>query len=288
MFIFQLMGGLGNQMFAYAAAKSLSLKRGIPVKFDFDCPYQHIKYEYALGIFHAKAEFPTRAELKKVKPKRGIERRLYLFLGKNTTPRLVRELQEFTFRDEFYAIPDNSYVTGFWQSEKYFLPIEKEIRKDFQFHFAPDSKNQRHLDNIDRSNSVAIHIRRGDYVNVAKTQAVHGLCSVDYYQQAMAIIEKSVSDPVYFFFSNDIPWVKENIKTSREHHFIDNNTGAASWEDLRLMSRCKHTIIANSSFSWWGGWLNAYQKKIVIAPKQWMSNPTIDTKDLIPVTWMRL
>lgn len=282
------MGGLGNQMFAYAAAKSLSARTGIPIKFDFDCPYQHINYEYALDIFTLEAAFPSTSELRKVKPKRGIERRVYLLLGKNPAARLVKEWEEFTFREEFYSIPDNSYVSGFWQTEKYFLPIEEEIRRNFRFKFPPSSINQLHFNKIASTNSVAVHIRRGDYVNVAKTQAVHGLCSIDYYRNAMAMIEKSIPDPIYFFFSNDMVWVKENLKISKEHFFIDNNTGESSWEDLRLMSHCKHAIIANSSFSWWGAWLNENPTKIIITPHRWMNNPAIQTTDLIPSSWIRL
>lgn len=282
------MGGIGNQMFAYAAAKSLSIRNGIPFKLDFDCPYKYVKYEYALDVFKLQAQFPTRRELRRIKPKKGIERRIYSFLGKNTLMNLIKEEKEFTFSENFYNTPTNSYISGFWQSEKYFLPIADEIRQDFCFKNEPSTENLNSLSKIRSTNSISVHVRRGDYVNFAKTNLLHGTCSIDYYRNAIALIEKTIQNPVYFFFSNDIGWVKKNIPIQGEHYFIENNSGPSSFEDLRLMSNCRHNIIANSSFSWWGAWLNNNDQKIVITPKKWMNNSSIPTPDLIPVSWIRI
>jgi hypothetical protein len=288
MVVFQLMGGLGNQMFAYAAGQAFAERTKLPISFDFDCPYPHVKYEYALDIFNIDRNFASRKDLRLLKPKKGIERRVLKALGRNTKRYLIKEKKEFTFDDSFFSIADNAYVSGFFQSEKYFSTITSTIRSAFSFKAVPDSDNATMLKAISSCNAVSIHVRRGDYVNVVKTKNTHGACSLEYYQQAIDYIASKVTDPVFFFFSNDIPWVKENIQTKHPHQFVDFNSGSKSYEDMRLMSHCKHHIIANSSFSWWGAWLNENPNKFVIAPKQWMNDPAIQTPDLLPASWIKM
>ncbi len=141
---------------------------------------------------------------------------------------------------------------------------------------------------IESTNAVSLHIRRGDYVKVKETNDFHGVCSIAYYETAIELITNKINDPVFYIFSDDMDWVKKNFNIRQNHVFVDANDAATNYEDMRLMSLCKHNIIANSSFSWWGAWLNPSSSKTVIAPKKWMKDPSIETIDLIPGNWIRL
>ena len=185
-------------------------------------------------------------------------------------------------------MPEGSYVRGFWQSELYFKSIEELIRKDFTFASEPTGSNKELAKAIATQQAVSLHIRRGDYVNIQSTNEYHGTCSIEYYQKAIEYILSNLSDPVFYIFSDDLPWVKANLDVSAPHIFAEGNDATTNFEDLRLMSLCKHHIIANSSFSWWGAWLNPSKTKIVIAPKRWMNDPEFDSKDLIPKNWIRI
>lgn len=288
MYIFQLMGGLGNQMFQYAAAKALANATGKQFKLDFDCPYQHVKYQYNLDVFTLKGEMATAADLRAAKPKKRWMRRLYMLVGKNPNGRLVQEKKDFQFDQAFFAAPDGSYMRGFWQTELYFKNIEDEIRKDFSFRIRPAGRNIELTDEVLSCTAVSLHIRRGDYVKVAATNHFHGVCSPEYYKAAIEYIEMNVSNPVFFIFSDDMDWVKSNFNIQSKHAYVDCNNAATNYEDLRLMSLCRHHIIANSSFSWWGAWLNPRKDKIVIAPKRWMKDEQFNTHDLIPASWLRM
>ena len=288
MFVFQFMGGLGNQMFQYAAARALSIRRGIPFKIDFDDPYKFVKRELNLAAFNLEVNAVSKRELNKCKPKRRFEKRLWMLLGKNPSNRLYREKTDYTYDPDFFSCPDGAYISGFWQTEKYFLSIEEIIRSDFKFKIPPSGKNEEWLKMICSCTAVSIHVRRGDVIAVAKTNKLYGTITMDYYQNAINSMVESFNDSIFFFFSDDIDWVKENIKTTFPSHYIDANDDAHNYEDLRLMSSCKHHIIANSSFSWWGAWLNPDQQKKIIGPARWMSSMDIADTDHIPASWILL
>jgi hypothetical protein len=176
---------------------------------------------------------------------------------------------------------------GYWQSEKYFSEFSQQIRRDFSFCKPLSSDNEEFANEINHINAVSLHVRRGDFVNNPTTLATHGLCSLDYYRAAVQYISYRVNQPHFFIFSDDIAWTKENLEIVFPCHYVDHNQGAESHNDMRLMSLCQHHIIANSSFSWWGAWLNPSKEKIVIAPKRWFAKQ-IDTRDLLPPSWVVL
>jgi hypothetical protein len=184
-------------------------------------------------------------------------------------------------------LPDNSYLSGLWQTEKYFKDCEEIIRTEFTFKQPLNKKNSELSETIRRKNSVSIHIRRGDYIYNSEEYKIHGLCSIDYYKKAVECIANKAGELTLFIFSDDIEWVKNNLKFDFPIIFVDNNVDDIH-EDLRLMSLCKHNIIANSTFSWWGAWLNNNKEKIVIAPKKWFNEFEADTKDIYPDSWMRI
>jgi hypothetical protein len=172
---------------------------------------------------------------------------------------------------------------GYWQTERYFCSIRKEILNSFSFeHLTKSHQTLEILYWIEKTNSVSIHIRRGDFL---LHEAILNICTLHFYEKAIAEMEKRVDSPVFFVFSNDMEWVRENMHIPNPY-YIDWNQGKNSWQDMFLMSKCKHNIIANSTFSWWGAWLNQSPGKTVIAPSRFFNNS--ETPDLIPDTWIKI
>jgi hypothetical protein len=295
MVIVRLTGGIGNQMFQYAAARRVSYVNNSQLKLDLSWftesgPWTNRKYE--LGVFNIVSKIATHSEVVKLKTRKQnpLTRRLPGFLKKivfHTNQTHIIE-KRFSFDPDILNIKDNVYLDGFWQSEKYFIDIEQIIRKEFTCKADTTEKNYQLSNIIASTESVSVHIRRGDYVTLKQANEFHGLCKPDYYSRAVDIIAKQVDKPVFFVFSDDIAWAKCNLDIGYETVFIDNNDPDKGYEDLRLMSLCKHHIIANSSFSWWGTWLNPSPHKIVISPLAWFKESSQCTSDLIPSTWIRL
>lgn len=279
-------GGLGNQMFQWALARAIETKTGIPTYMDmtyFGRGYSRI---YELDVFNM--------EVKKIE---GFFANLKLdwmwrlrrkLKGKKFLGTLVYEEAHFEFDPDVLNVSSNTYVHGFYQCEKYFKDCEEQIRKDFGFKVEPDEINKATIEKIQSTDSISLHIRRGDYVQKKRFQQKYSTCSLDYYKRGVEYITKTVENPTLFIFSDDKEWVKENLKLPYETIFVDNNSGAKSYEDLRLMSLCKHNIMANSSFSWWGAWLNKNPQKVVIAPQKWFNDENVVQTDVIPQTWIRL
>jgi len=293
MIISHIIGGLGNQMFQYAAGRALSLERGVSLCLDtqdFAGYYLHNGYELD-RVFNIKARLATDRDIKNVLGWRAypLIRRQLLFkrqLAKFRGARIFIDTQ-FNSWEEISDAPDTSYLKGYWQTEKYFDKIQDVIRDDFSFKQSAVGRNAEFSKLISGSVAVSLHVRRGDIATNATSLAFHGLCSLGYYKRAIAYVTAQVANPIFYIFSDDIPWVRENLKLEHQHHYINHNKNNDSYNDLRLMSLCKHHIIANSSFSWWGAWLNSRPEKIVVAPKLWILGD-FDTSDLIPPTWIKL
>jgi hypothetical protein len=186
-------------------------------------------------------------------------------------------------------IPDGVFLSGYWQSEKYFSDAIGVIRDTFAFRRPPSGLNNSLATQIAAQNATAIslHVRRGDYVHKAAVSQTHGSCSLSYYDAAVRHMASHVKTPHFYVFSDDTDWVRANLNMPFPHVFVEHNRGSASYEDMRLMSLCRHHIIANSSFSWWGAWLNADPEKIVVAPDKWFNNENV-VEDLFLSDWVRL
>jgi hypothetical protein len=292
MIITQIIGGLGNQMFQYATGRAVALKYATSFRLDisgFEKYKLHQRAEFK-RIFNCTEEIAQEEDMRSV-------------LGWQCSPRIRQFLlrpsmaafrrREFVVEPSFqhwlgikYILSD-SYLSGYWQSEKYFLEVAAQIREDFTFKLPLSSLNAELAEKIQQVNAVSLHVRRGDYVNNPLTTATHGLCSLEYYRTAIKYISEKTQQPHFIVFSDDIEWVKNNLQIDFPLQYVDHNHGAESYNDMRLMSLCKHHIIANSSFSWWGAWLNPSADKIVVAPARWFANET-NTQDLIPQNWVRL
>lgn len=291
MVIVTLKGGLGNQMFQYAAGLRLAKRHGTKLKIDMSWYSKHQSpdspalREYELDCFSFKPSFASRADLARIDtPPHSLKRRAY---RKVAGPiKLFREAETADFFPEVLRAPNNSCLEGFWQSEEYFKDIEKFVRKDFTFSSPLNGKNRAIAEEIKKAMSVSLHVRRGDYVSHPDLAAMHGMANLDYYKAAIKRLAAKIPDPHFFIISDDPEWCKKNIKLDFQTTYIDHNT--RGFEDMRLMSLCKHHIIANSSFSWWGAWLDSKPDALVYAPKKWFNDPKMSTEKRFPKSWITL
>lgn len=292
MIISNVIGGLGNQMFQYAFGRARSLELGVSLKLDladFSDYRLHQGFELA-RVFSGEFVEASEEEVKSILGWRrfAISRRV---LAKQVSSKFRGKkliVEPFSgYWPGSSQISDDSYLQGYWQSDRYFSRHAEIIRRDFAFAAPLEGENLDNAEQIKKFNSVSVHIRRGDYVTNPKTRAVLQSCQLDYYLAAVDWIRKRVSEPHFFVFSDDIGWADVNLNLQGNIYFIDNNVGGNSYFDMQLMSLCSHHIIANSSFSWWGAWLNPSHKKIVIAPRRWFVDDR-DTSSLCPDEWVRL
>lgn len=290
----KLKGGLGNQMFQYAAARRLALRHGTELKLDLswlsNSPADATPRWYELDHFSiaAKIASPLDVSGRSELVRKSWLMRLFVKSALAESSYGVIQEPHFQFDPSVLDAPDNVYLDGYWQSEKYFLDVADTIRQDYVFKRKLDEQNVLLAESIGKVQAVSVHVRRGDYANNPSVSALHGTCSSAYFKAAMEIVVQQTRDPHFFIFSDDIKWCRENINSSYPMTFADSNGPGDAHKDLRLMSLCRHHIIANSSFSWWGAWLNPRPDKIVIAPLRWFNDPNIDTSDLLPESWLRI
>lgn len=276
--LIKVTGGLGNQMFIYAFY--LRMKKRFPkVRIDLsDIVHYKVHYGYEMNrVFNLPhTEFCINQPLKKV-----IE---FLFFKKvyerKQDPNSLRAFEKK------YLWP-LLYFKGFYQSERFFADIKDEVREAFTFD--KRNANVQSLQMLDKiasdPNAISLHIRRGDYLLPKHWETTGSVCQLPYYQNAIAEISRRVNQPSYYVFSDDLAWVKENLSLENAV-YIDWNRDADSWQDMMLMSQCHHHIICNSTFSWWGAWLNPREDKIVIAPNRWFQH--CETPAIYPAGWLKV
>jgi len=305
-------GGLGNQMFQYACARRLAHRVGTELGLDTTSFRTEWLHSYALDRFKI-AGAPLR---------RSAVREILAPVVERPRLRVVNESYG-PFNDHVLEEGNDVMLIGHWQSEKYFLDIADLIRAEFTVREELTGIDLEVAERIERSNSVCLHVRRGDFVSVAATSAAWGTCGLDYYRRSIDLIATIVADPVFFVFSNDAVWARAHITPPYPTHFVTHNYRRPhsrlesyrpvrmalrvlkrlfvnrSHADMRLMSLCKHFIIANSTYSWWAAWLGRDRSKIVCAPRTWFAGPAARSpedlereariyEDLIPVGWNRM
>lgn len=296
MIITRLVGGLGNQMFQYAVARHLAGKNGSQVKLDISMMGANgganfTARDYELGIFRfpqAIASAREVAELTRVPsaPVRGIGKVTAAMARRRQGPVITE--RSMRFDPAVLRARGNIYLSGYWQSEKYFREIGDTLRSDFVFSAIGEGVIASTREEIlAAENAVAVHVRRGDYAHNAHTRSVHGLLSLDYYERALSRLAVEFDGVKAFVFSDDRDWVRKNLRSSVPITVVD--TGDASARaDFELMTRCRHYVIANSSFSWWAAWLGEKPHSRVIAPSAWFATDSMDGRDVVPERWLRV
>lgn len=282
MIIVRLMGGLGNQMFQYSFGRSLSIKLNVPFKIDLSFLNNKnqgpnfVYRDYDLDVFKIDTDLID-LNTDSIGYFHTINEKNFHFTESN-----ISEIHDFIGRGI------SVLICGYWQSPLYFEGYEDVIRRDFSFFNTIDGLADSHivsmLQKIKNSNSVAVNIRRTDYLNTN----FHGVFGIDYVAEAKKIIENNIKDPHYFIFSDDVEWCRENILTENSTIVDHSYKGEKFSYYLQLLKECSSFIIPNSSFAWWASWLNEESSKIVVCPKKWFSDGNINTSDLIPKGWIRI
>jgi hypothetical protein len=288
MVIVRLTGGLGNQMFQYAAGRALADRLGAELLLDTRA-FEHAlalqtytRRAYALAPFKVRARLVTAADLKdwpvwvveiglRLRFIRSLFRRWHFESGITYDPRML-------------TLHEPVCLVGYWQSERYFIDIADRIRADFTLREPRCDANARLLELAHSAGSVGLHVRRGDFVSLNDAAQVHGLCSVDYYRRAISLVRNRCPGCRFLVFSDDPEWARAALPLDPSAVFVTGNDPSPE-QDLALMSACKHHIIANSSFSWWAGWLGYSPDQIVIAPSPWYASPKLDARDLAVPRW---
>ncbi len=292
----RLSGGMGNQMFQYAHGRALSLKHNVPLKLDVTFLNHRVKMpnflrpnfsfrNFDLDVFNIQAEIAKPCDI-------PFWNRPILFGPiMLIIDAILRKLaflpgweKQYSFNKEALRFGPNTYLEGFWQSEKYFLNIAQTIRQDFTLKEPLSLATQTLFNDIKSTESLCVHLRR-----THGGGKFHGEYNMDYYESGIKYIERKKKIGKIFVFSDDVDWCEKNIKFNYPTVFIRREyAGLKNEGDLFLMSACKYFIVPNSTFSWWGAWLSNNPDKIVVAPKQWFMDPSMDTSDLIPKEWIRI
>lgn len=292
MIIIKLKGGIGNQMFQYAAAFNLAQQHNTTLYLDIfylldksKRRFRHTNRDYALNVFNISAQIATAQQISRFTVPRTGNKYLY-YLRR----RLRRERGVFVEgRDfdvpTFHQVPDNAYLEGSWQHMGYFDSIHNIINSQFRFNGALPDKCLRVREHIRNECSVCIVFRRGDYVG----HPLLDIVSMEFYRRAVAYMNSRLTDPTYFVFSDDISWCKQNFTEPVRKVFVEQDcTGDRGQDYLMLMSCCGHFIMPNSTFPWWAAQMAQNPKKLVIAPKVWFKGQTSDVNNIVPTDWVSL
>ena len=291
MIIIRLKGGMGNQMFQYALGRNLAARLDCPMKLDLSALLDRSKKDfvhrdYDLHIFNTEENFL-------VAP--GLLRSLYKVKSAKVTRWTKKQVigaRKHWIEPHFHVVPEvleqpscDTVYEGWWQSAQYFTGVADQIRQDFTFKKTLLPAAAPILNQIERTNSICLNVRRTDFLKVDTlntTNKAYFLMAVDY-------LAERIENPNFFIFSDDMAWCEQNLQLGHDTVFVPHSLKGEKFGNYhRLMRACKHFIIPNSSFAWWAVWLNEHPDKMVIAPKNWFNDPNIDTSDLVPADWIRL
>jgi hypothetical protein len=286
MVVAKLAGGLGNQLFQYAAGRALSVRLARPLWLEASGYGPLCDRPIEIDRFNIQAKkLPVARPLQEIwtrRPFYSVAKRLDRLQLHLRYRVLVDRSKGFDPR--FLTASGRVYLQGYWQSERYFQPVAQLIRSELTLRDPPEPDNAALLAQIRAVEAVALHVRRGDYLSGTHLVRYFPL-DLDYYRQAIDRLAARLRAPHYFIFSDDPAWTRENIRPAAPVTHVTHNLGLRDFEDLRLMAACRHFIIANSSFSWWGAWLGQDPAKQVIAPGRWAGESPVMTRDRIPADW---
>lgn len=290
MIIVKLSGGLGNQLFQYSIGRHLSILKKTSLKFDISS-FKNADRSFALNNFINNYEIAGKLDLVKIFIRDFRNSYKYINYLSHINESYYKlpfyKEQLLSYDDNFSKCLENVYLMGYWQSEMYFKSIEDIIRKEIVLRPKIDYENEHILRMIEDTNSVCIHIRNGDYFYDSNIRKNIGVCPPDYYYEAINEICNVVKNPYFFVFSDNTGWAKQNVRIENPHVYVTNNLNKSHF-DMYLMSKCKHFITANSSFSWWGAWLSTSKNKIVYSPTPWCKNTVYNPVDILPKEWNRI
>lgn len=288
----RLMGGLGNQMFQYAAARGVAIRNHGSVCLDtslLDTPHSELTARtFGLGAFEVSASIAHKSEVDRFTNRSGA-RGLAVRIADRIRPmhhrRIVYE-HSASFEKRILRARPPVYLSGFWQSEKYFKDVADIIRSDFRLRRPLPPVAAQYMAEIKSGVSVSVHVRRGDYAQ-GKTLAIHGLLPAEYYRDAFTRVSRTGEEATAFVFSDEIHWARKNIELGVETRFVDLQASDSEHAEILLMAECNHHVISNSTFGWWGAWLGEGEGTRIVAPQLWFADPSKEV-DIIPERWIRV
>ena len=280
MIIVKIKGGLGNQLFQYAVGRAVALRHKVPLKLDTTIfETYNLHNGYRLDQFAIQAEIAADNEIINLKGRNNLLFSAFRKAGLAKRKSYVKEKRSSYFDASVFK-NNFVYLDGYWQNELYFSDIRELLLKELSLNSSINDLSCAYLECIKKSNSVSLHVRRGDYLNLKNINVLE----VDYYMKAAEYIRKNVEKPTFYIFSDDLEWCKSTLAFLGDCIYVERTQ--TEIDDLKLMSFCQHNIIANSSFSWWGAWLNQNPNKTVVAPKGWIINDP-DSSNVIPSDWVK-
>ncbi len=277
--ISKLAGGLGNQLFQYTVGRQLSLQKNVALVLDTSFYESQEVRSFKLQHFNIQAE--TTSSLKdshfiKLCTGTNLSSKFYQTTQKFLPKRIrtfYKESKLWGYESTLYKTSPPIYLKGFWQHYKYYEQLHPQIITELTPRENPDEETKAIFNSLSKDEfSVSVHIRRGDYITNPEAKFM-GVLPLDYYLKGIRIIQEKIKDPAFYFFSDDLQWVKDNLKIDARSNYMDIGQGKKDYLELYLMSKCRHNIIANSTFSWWSAFLNQHPNKIVVSPHQWVSDP---------------
>lgn len=288
MIVSRIAGGLGNQMFQYALGRRLAARHNTQLLLDTSLFATYNLHAFGLHHLNIQAQIADNSVRRWFPFRYGGSSwwRRWVRRDRGRPLQLVKERQ-LPFQPAVLDAADHSYIAGYWQCERYFDEIRPQLLQEFAVRSPQAGRDAELAALMQATNSVMLHVRRGDYVSDPAANRRHGTCDLDYYQRAVASLARDVGRLHLFVFSDDPAWCRDNIQLGHETTVVDHNDASRNFEDLRLMSQAKHFVIANSSFSWWGAWLGSFPDKIVCAPQLWFRAPEMDGRDVVPTSWRR-
>lgn len=282
----RLYGGMGNQLFQYAAGRAVAIANQTELLLDTRWFNGKLDRTYMLDHFQHKGIVADESMLPPAKAQGAVQKIVRQY-QKWSGKRLMERANSFDPR--IGQAGKGTYLYGYWQVPNYFVSIADKLRQELTVAAPPSNQNKELLNLIAGTYCVSVHVRRGDYIINPKNSGRFATCTPDYYRRAAQLIcENDAGDPTFLLFSDDPAWVKENIDLQGRVIVVDHNDSRSAHEDLRLMAACRHNIIANSTFSWWGAWLNPNQGKLIVAPKIWYYDPDLSNDFIMPGDWTQI
>lgn len=292
MIITRIRWGLGNQLFQYAAGQAASLRYGCPHYLDLRFYNTDKHRDYGLGKFNISANVAPNDALPPSRETEPLRYAVWKYLG--TNPRYVNDMNfvrglNIVPRFAEHKFAGNAYMTGLWFSEYFFHDFTSEVRKELTLKDELSARGKEVLNQINSRVSVSLHVRRGDFAQNKAVKKRFGVCSVNYYTSAIDCLTSKLREEFCLFvFSDDLRWARENIRFRGEMQFVDAASNRVPHEDLILMAACEHHIISNSTFAWWGAWLGANPKKLVVCPEKWYVARRKRKYRMTPDCWISL
>lgn len=286
MIISRLDGGLGNQMFQYAYGLFLARRHNVELMLDTSSYRERPQHGYLLDRFRIQSGPVGNADEARIPGRyrpRGERSLVRQWLGFDGLRRYKEH--SFGFRQKHLSVPDGRYLVGYWQSEKFFPGLRAELLTQFSLNDPLSERSREVAERMASVNSVAIHVRRGDYIHNPSAAGIYEHLPMEYYQRCLTHWAEGRSDVEIFVFSNDMAWCRTHLRAPCKTHWVEHNDSLAAHEDLALMSTAACCIIANSTFSWWAAWLNNRPGKAIYAPARWFRPGTLDDTHIVPPSW---